>query len=301
MYLCYLDESGTTELGGNTSHFVLLGFAVPADVWIDKDRRINKIKEKFALANKEIHTGYIVREYPEQKKIPDFEKLDFPARRDAMKNAREQQLIKTAATRPLEKLKELKKQYRMTEDYVHLTREQRRTLLSTVATEVGTWSDCRLFAEAIDKKHLGTGPMVFQQAFEQVVTRFHTYLAIRENERMKYENGAASTRNLGVLIQDNNDTMKKHLTELMRQFHIKGTVWSKIPQIVETPLFVDSALTSMVQIADLCAYATRRYFENSETDLFDRFASRFDKKDGRLVGIRHFTQKYCTCMVCKSH
>jgi len=300
MYFCYLDESGTTELGANTSHFVLLGFAIPADLWADKDRRINRIKAKYGLLNKEIHTGYIARQFSEQNQIANFDNLDSPARREAVIKAREQEAIKTVALKSDKKLKELKKKYRMTEDYIHLTFSQRRELLVKIADEIGSWNDTRIFAEAIDKRHGGTGQPVFNQAFEQVVTRFHTYLSIKENERQKYQN-PEFLRNYGVLIQDNNDTVKKHLTSLMRQFHIQGTVWSKIPQIIETPLFVDSALTSMVQMADLCAYATRRFFENGETDLFDRILPRFDKKDGRTVGIRHFAARPCPCKVCRAH
>jgi hypothetical protein len=29
MYLCYIDESGTPQIPGNTSHFILAGLAIP--------------------------------------------------------------------------------------------------------------------------------------------------------------------------------------------------------------------------------------------------------------------------------
>ena len=57
-------------------------------------------------------------------------------------------------------------------------------------------------------------------------------------------------------------------------------------------------LTSMVQLADLCSYVIRRFFELGESDLFDRIKKRFDKHNGKLVGIRHFTDDTCTCAVC---
>lgn len=60
---------------------------------------------------------------------------------------------------------------------------------------------------------------------------------------------------MGLLIHDNNETVAKKHTKLMAKFHHKGTLWTKIDNIVETPLFVDSQLTSMVQIADLCSYS----------------------------------------------
>jgi hypothetical protein len=300
MYFCYLDESGTTELGANTSHFVLLGFAIPADLWTDKDHRISKIKAKFSLSGIEIHTGYIARRYPEQEKIPGFEAMDSIARRAAVIRERENQLIKTAGLKDEKQLKVLKKKYRMTADYIHLTYTQRCDLLNQVADEIASWPDLRIFAEAIDKRHMFNPEAIFNQAFEQVVTRFHTYLSIRENERQKYGNTDYS-RNFGLLIQDNNDTVKGHLTNLMRKFHMQGTVWSKIPQIIETPLFVDSSLTSMIQMADLCAYAMRRYLENDESELFLKILPKFDKKGSRIVGARHFAAQPCPCLICKSH
>ena len=102
----------------------------------------------------------------------------------------------------------------------------------------------------------------------------------------------------GALIHDNNLTVAKHHTQLMQQFHRRVTLWTSIDHIIETPLFVNSELTSMVQLADLCSYVIRRYFELGETDLFDRIKIRFDKHKGKLVGVRHFTNETCTCAVC---
>ena len=85
----------------------------------------------------------------------------------------------------------------------------------------------------------------------------------------------------------------------MRAFHRTGTSYSRIPNIVETPLFVDSKLTSMVQAADLVCYAVRRFVEKQETDLFDRLYGAFDRNGGILVGLRHFTgPRACSCKIC---
>ena len=103
----------------------------------------------------------------------------------------------------------------------------------------------------------------------------------------------------GALIHDNNLTVAKRHPRLMQQFHRKGTLWTSINHIIETPLFVNSELTSMVQLADLCSYVIRRFFELGESDLFNRIKKRFDKHNGKLVGIRHFTADTCTCAVCE--
>lgn len=107
---------------------------------------------------------------------------------------------------------------------------------------------------------------------------------------------------MGLLIHDHNQTVAKKLRELMLRFHKSGTAWREIEHIIETPLFVDSKLTSMVQVADMCSYALRRYLENDEMELFDKVYSRADRKDGKVVGVRHYTDtsKPCMCKICTS-
>lgn len=104
-----------------------------------------------------------------------------------------------------------------------------------------------------------------------------------------------------MIIHDNNPTVAKKLTNIMKNFQQKGTFWTRIQNIVETPLFVDSQLTSMVQIADICAYSLRRYLEKNESKYFDLIFKRADKKNGMTVGARHFTTNSCQCAICKTH
>ena len=73
-----------------------------------------------------------------------------------------------------------------------------------------------------------------------------------------------------------------------------------IKNIIETPLSVDSQLTSMVQAADLCSYALRRYFENQEDYLFKNIFKIADRKGNRIVGVRHFSDENCNCTICSS-
>lgn len=87
----------------------------------------------------------------------------------------------------------------------------------------------------------------------------------------------------------------------MKGFLKRGTLWTAVTNIIETPLFVNSELTSMVQIADLCAYALRRYLENGEDELFNLILQRADRKREVVVGVRHFTDQSCTCSICAVH
>ena len=71
-----------------------------------------------------------------------------------------------------DRLKALKKLYTKSADYIHLTRAQRTSLLRDLADEIGSWSDARLFAEAVDKTAMPPGVDIFEKAFEHDSTRF---------------------------------------------------------------------------------------------------------------------------------
>ena len=292
MRICYLDESGTPELSAQTTHFVFLGLSIPASSWKNKDAEITAIKRRYQLQGREIHTAWIARRYQEQEVIPAFQDLTYDERRTAVRTERDTRLTRRAAIRGLEQVSTLRKNFTKTDAYIHLTHTERHSLLSELADAVNGWDDCRLFAEATDKTAFGrvlpaTPP--FEEGFTQVVSRFHRYLEAEQQT--------------GLLVQDNNPTVSRRLTDLTRRFHEEGTRWTSLPRIVETPLFVDSQLTSLVQMSDLCAYATRRYLENGERTLFDKISSRFHRVGGRMVGARHYVgpRRRCNCEFCRQH
>lgn len=292
VYFCYIDESGTPQIPGNTSHYVLCGVSIPVKYWKRCDRQINKIKAKYGLADAEIHTGWIKRSYLEQSKIDGFDKMDHADRRSAVRSARTAEIYRVRKTDSPKGLKQLKKNYENTDAYIHLTYDERMNFLREVADTIGSWSYARIFAECIDKVHFDPAKAVHatdEQAFEQIVTRFEYYMS---------NVGRNGEENYGLLIHDNNLTESQKLTSLMKHFHKKGTFWTRIRHIIETPLFVDSSLTGMIQLADLCALALRRYFENGETDLLDRIKPRFDARYGKIVGVRHFSKEGCLCELC---
>lgn len=297
MIFCYIDESGTPDLPGNTSHYVLAGMAIPDTNWKYCEIEIQKIKDRYNLHDSEIHTGWILWPYFEQSKIKDFEKLDYAARRYEVKKLRNVELLRLQSTpSKSQQYHKTKKNYRLTEHYIHLTMNERKQFIVEVAKTIGSWSFCRLFAECIDKIHFNPAVSRFtvdEQALEQLVSRFEQYLKI-------YSKTSGESK-FGLLVHDNNETVKKKHTAMMKNFHKNGTFWTTIDNIIETPMFVDSQLTSMVQLADLCSYSIRRYLEKHEEDLFLEIFKVADKKDGKVVGIRHFTAKTCSCKICIGH
>jgi uncharacterized protein DUF3800 len=171
MYFCYIDESGTSDVPGNSAHFVLAGLSLPIWRWRTADLEISAILTRFGLAAAEIHTAWLLRPIREQAQISNFQSLDYIARRSAVQRQRAAELLRLQATagRNLKPYYQAKKNFRHTEAYIHLTQAERLVLLQEVADCIGGWGFARLFAECIDKIHfdpLRTGRSVDEQAFE---------------------------------------------------------------------------------------------------------------------------------------
>jgi len=301
MFLCYMDESGTPEIPGNTSHYILVGLVVPITKWKNCDIGIRFIRQKYGLEQGEIHTGWLLRSYEEQNKTPNFSSMTYAERRQSVEKYRNLKLLRLQRPSTHKAYKQARKTFAKTAAYIHLTLDERKAFIEEVARCIAKWGFVRLFAECIDKINYPSinaarppekQRTVDEQALEQIVSRFESYLSIINTRERLY--------NYGLLIHDNNDTVAKKHTELMKKFHKTGTLWTDIRHIVETPLFVNSQLTSIVQLADLCGYALRRYLENEEEKLFEIVFQRADRKDNRVVGVRHFTTPGCKCKICVS-
>lgn len=304
MYVCYIDESGVPDIPGNTSHFVLAGISIPIWNWRAADNDVAAVMKKYGLQNAEFHTAWILRTYFEQSRVANFDKLSWADRRTAVERERNIYLLHLQSTKKNKTYQQVKKNYRHTNAYSHLTQAERRSLVYEVADRVSSWGFARLFAECIDKTHFNPAKSLHsidEQAFEQLVSRFEQYLRNSEAPVKGPASSKPKAKNYGLLVHDNNDTVALKHTRMMRHFHNKGTLWTRVDRIIDTPLFVNSTLTSMVQIADLCSYGLRRYLENGETDIFKRLFARADRSGGVVVGIRHYSNLSCKCEICAAH
>lgn len=289
MYILYVDESGTEEIGAKPDHFVLLGMAIRGDYWKTQDALIESIKARYDLRGVEIHTAWMSRRYVEQERIPKFAMHDHARRRELAEKEVARRAGELGVRKHAKKSKAYRTESRKISPYLHLTLEERKKCLLELGEEVGRWGTARIFAEAILKDAFSQkGVTPYEQAFEQILTRYQAFLE-RVNE-------------MGIVVHDRNSKVAPRLMSLTRKFHSSGTLFRKINNIVETPLFVDSNLTSMIQLADLAAYALRRFLENGEIHLWNTVRSRVDQVNGVHVGVRHFTgRKQCDCEICKAH
>jgi hypothetical protein len=289
MFILYVDESGVEQLRKGTSHFILLGLMIPAEHWKSLDTALENTKDNYKLREVEIHTAWMCRRYSEQESIQDFESLSYEERRIQSLQAIRRRAGAISVSGNRQRLKFYRKEARLIDPYLHLTRNERISCLEELAQQVASWSDVRIFADAICKADFTNSQITpYEMAFEQVLARFQAFLSFKHGS--------------GIVVHDKNDTVAPRLTRLARQFHSTGTLYRQIPDIVETPLFVDSSMTSMIQMADLCAYALRRLLENSESRFWDILETRVDKISEKLVGVRHYTgRRPCACRICTAH
>jgi hypothetical protein len=106
-------------------------------------------------------------------------------------------------------------------------------------------SQLRLFGAAIHKAAISPeDPMEY--AFEQLINRFDRFLTRlhRRNDTQR-----------GIIILDKS-SYETTLQGLAHEFRIDGHRWGQLHNISETPLFVDSRATRMIQYADLIAYTS---------------------------------------------
>jgi hypothetical protein len=127
-------------------------------------------------------------------------------------------------------------------------------------------------------------------AFEDICQRFETFLS-------KKRQGGNQQR--GMLVLDNT-THETSLRNLSREFRKTGTRRGNIRNIADTPFFVDSKASRLVQIADHVAYAGFRRYNAGDAQYMDIVAHRFNEENGVIHGLCHKrnNERLCTCPAC---
>jgi len=181
---------------------------------------------------------------------------------------------------------------RRAEPWKNLTIDEARGVLKSVLNVVATSYDtARLFACAIHKKSFPhQDPVVL--AFEDLCQRFDYFLMRRRQQ---------GDQQRGLLVLDKT-TRETSLQKLSREFRKAGTRWGSLKNIADTPFFVDSRASRLVQIADHVAYAVFRRYNSGDAQYLDIIASRFDEADGVIHGLvhKHAERMTCTCPACLS-
>ena len=307
MQLLYVDASGSPELQDQTRHYVLLGVSVPEGSWFGLNRRVANLKSRYCPPGHdfELHVKQFAVTFSEQAQVPHFEEMSWTDRRARVMQVCEERLA--AATNNDERMR-LRNKYRSMEPFIHLTRRERSHLLADALDLVGSHERIRLFAEAVSKTH----PTIVAgdvdpvcQAFAQVVSRFDTYL--QQRHRWRLESSSRAAMENGLLILDRDYSTESTVQAQFDGFRHHGHPWGQMRHVIDIPFFAASEQLAGLQLADVCAYALRRYLDQGalpgshEERNFQRIFHRFDQdSQGRLHGLRHFVQVgTCACLICQ--
>lgn len=296
LYFLYVDPSGNPELTDHSTSYVVLGVCIHESVWAQLESQTRALRQRFELP--ELHALALCQQIRGQEQIPDFELMTYQARRSAFKELESAKPVSDAR----------KKKLRQVKDVVHLLRGERSAIFEEALDLVGGQSSVSLFAEVVDKTYAASSELVAGEpkesdiaakAMTQVLSRFDYFLN-RINRSRKVG------RQSGLLVMDREPKREDLIRQMVGSFRDHGHPWGKLKNIVETPFFVDSSLASAIQLADLCAYALRRYVEKPsragsfEEKNFLRIAERFERSDGKLHGLRHYTRRgSCSCRICQ--
>lgn len=125
--------------------------------------------------------------------------------------------------------------------------------------------------------------------FEEVCCGLNTFLVLQH--RLQHTGK-------GLLIIDRN--REDYYKQLLSTFHQGGTKYGYLGNIVDIPYFAQCRETPMLQLADLTSYAIYRYYEKNDDTYLKLILPRIFKTfDGKMFGLKHFTnKKHCDCVSC---
>jgi hypothetical protein len=308
MFMLYADASGNAELTDGEQHYVLAGLCLHESAWHKMEERLGQLKREFEFPGvpMELHAKDFCRSISEQDGIDGFLDMDRESRRTAVLSVRKAKLDH-APTKAIKE--ELRKKFKETNPFIHLSRIERSRLFEAALDIVGSMDGLRLFAEIIDKKYLLGNIInkedqkietIIRHAFEQLVSRFDAFLVNMDKYTVKQ-----AWSEQGILIMDEEKKSENILYKLLKIFREDGHTWGTVTHVIDAPFFVDSSQITAVQAVDLVAYAIRRYIRKTnrngshEEANFMRIYHKFDRAGAKLHGIRHYCmRRSCDCRVC---
>lgn len=173
-----------------------------------------------------------------------------------------------------------------------MTREEAQGVIKSVLKVIAnSYETARTFACAIHKPSFqGRDPV--EMAFEDLCSRFDLYLT-------KLRDSGDRQRGLLILDESSHETS---LQNMARDFRILGTRWGVLRNLADTPFFVDSKSSRLVQLADHVAYATFRRYQAGDSQYFDIIAGKFHSDEGVIHGLAHKEAgtAQCMCIACLS-
>ena len=176
------------------------------------------------------------------------------------------------------------------EPWASMERKQRVAILHKIYKYIAQ-HNVTLFGIAMHKDSFKAVDPV-ERTCEELALHFDAYMARVEVEKH-------TDRQLGLMIFDQSNHYRT-LHSLLDRFKKTGTRFGKLKHMAEVPMFVDSKLSRVLQIADFVAYAVFRRYERGDSSFLDLIIPKFDESEGKLHGLLHLVSDYrnCYCPAC---
>lgn len=292
MFICFTDEAGKPEPSQQV--FVMADVIIRANCWDQFESEFETLKKKYELASAdEIHAAWIDSDdlAKQQEQIPNFVSMPPSDRRTAIEQLWKRDL--KAAAQKCEDQKSLKAKQKSLRPYVHLTDSDRRRLLQDACDLLANSEEVSLLIKAVDTALYGDADARLLRAVLDLTFAFKRFLTEQsEIERADSRGTTSSFSPMGLLVHDVCDKpmVAKVIVQAIENPLVRKE--GEPRRLCPAPLFVDSELTNMIQFADLCAYAARKYLKRADATLFDRIEPRF-------AYANHSSSKSdCDCRLC---
>jgi hypothetical protein len=154
--------------------------------------------------------------------------------------------------------------------------EARQSIIMDVLHLIPSDKGIRLFASVIAKDKTPNPAGITDDLFSQIASRFDMFLGrIYKNSGMKN-----AQRGIAIFDDSRNELMIQRLSHV---FINTGNQWgNRLNNFAEVPLFLNSKMSRLIQLADLIAFSIYRNFEYNDSQYFDIIKDCFDT-DGRSI------------------
>jgi hypothetical protein len=161
-------------------------------------------------------------------------------------------------------------------EWRHIPAQAREQAMKELLTLIkNSFPKINLFG-AVIAKSAASGIDISEYLFTQVASRFDMFLGRIYRNTGEHERGIAIFDKTASEIE---------IQKWSRTFQQIGHQWgSRLHNFAEVPLFLDSKMSRLIQLADLVAYAIYRKYESGDASLFSIIENCFDTEGGIVHG-----------------
>jgi len=150
--------------------------------------------------------------------------------------------------------------------------DRQQAVLDALAT-ASSHDSVRMFIVVVDLKTCTEDPVAI--AFEHLCSRFDRLLVDL------YKRGDPQR---GLMLFDKHSS-ENTVQKLARDFREIGHRWGALKNMADVPVFLDSRASRLIQVADLIAFATKRYFANDDQRFFPTIEPRIYREGRNIAGL----------------